>query len=75
MADRGLNVKLPDNSSFSDYFHLLLPENLFNKIATKQINIKQSHLNSKEIVCLSTQGSEIGLRMTQHLVRWKLFSQ
>ena len=29
-ADRGLNVELPDNLSFSDYFHLLFPENLFD---------------------------------------------
>ena len=35
MADQGLNVELPDNSSFSDYFRLLLHENLFNKIATQ----------------------------------------
>ena len=32
-ADRGLNVELPDNPSFSDYFHLLFPENLFDEIA------------------------------------------
>lgn len=36
MADQGLNVELPDNSSFSGYFHLLLHENLFSKIATKE---------------------------------------
>ena len=34
MADQGLNVELPDNSLFSDYFRLL-HENLFNKIATQ----------------------------------------
>ena len=28
-ADQGLNVELPDNPSFSDYFHLLFPENPF----------------------------------------------
>ena len=34
-ADRGLNVELPDNPSFSDYFHLLFPENLFDEIASQ----------------------------------------
>ncbi|XP_022802105.1 piggyBac transposable element-derived protein 4-like [Stylophora pistillata] len=34
-ADRGLNVELPNNPSFSDYFHLLFPENLFNEIASQ----------------------------------------
>ena len=43
------------------------------RLLPKQINIKQLHLNSKEIVYLSTQGSEIGLRMMQHLVRRNLF--
>ena len=34
-ADRGLNVELPDNPSFSDYFYLLFPENLFDEIASQ----------------------------------------
>ena len=34
-ADRGLNVELPDNPSFSDYFHLLFPENLFDEIVSQ----------------------------------------
>ena len=58
-------MELPDNPSFSDYFHLLFPENPFDEVASKQITMqqKQSHLNSEEIIYLSTQGLEIGLRM------------
>ena len=31
--DQGLNTDLPDNPSFSDYFNLLFPDNLFEDIA------------------------------------------
>ncbi len=31
--DQGLNADLPDNPSFSDYFNLLFPDNLFQEIA------------------------------------------
>ena len=34
-ADRGLNVQLPDNPSFSDYFHLLFPDNLVDEVANQ----------------------------------------
>ena len=37
-ADQGLNVELPDNPSFSDYFHLLFPENPFDEIASQTNN-------------------------------------
>lgn len=75
MADQGLNVELPDNSSFSGYlkFTSFCMKTYSVRLLPKQITIKQLHLNSKEIVYLSTQGSEIGLRMMQHLVRRRLF--
>ncbi|RMX38747.1 hypothetical protein pdam_00012445 [Pocillopora damicornis] len=34
-ADRGFNVKLPNNPSFSNYFHLLFSENLFDEIVSQ----------------------------------------
>lgn len=34
-ADWRLNVQLPDNPLFSDYFHLLFTDNLFDGIATQ----------------------------------------
>ena len=32
-ADEGLNADLPDSPSFSDYFHLLFPDYLFEEMA------------------------------------------
>lgn len=55
-ADRGLNVELPNNPSFSDYFHLLFPENLFDEIASQT-----NKYPSKTIASLQRRG-----RLPQH---------
>ena len=48
---------------------------LFDEIATKQINMqrKQSHLYSEEIVYLGTRGLEVGLRMAEPFNEMKAF--
>ena len=34
-GDQGLRVQLPENPSFSDFFHLLFPDNLFDEIKSQ----------------------------------------
>ncbi|XP_015768026.1 PREDICTED: piggyBac transposable element-derived protein 5-like [Acropora digitifera] len=34
-GDQGLRVQLPENLSFSDFFHLLFPDNLFDEIKSQ----------------------------------------
>ena len=34
-GDQGLCVQLPENPSFSDFFHLPFPDNLFDKIKSQ----------------------------------------
>ena len=55
-ADRGLNEQLPDSPSFSDYFRLIFPDNLYDEIAT------QTNKYAREIIS-SLQRRD---RLSQH---------